>query len=155
MTNLEKLVKTEKLGIFQELKKTDPGKLREMFNIPHTNTLEEWLFAESFADLPEEVDRFIDAFTTTGNDFRSVSEMNSYWFAVILTERFRNHNTQILYDVRGKSFLAKIGDCFYDATGDKTDAIEGENPELVPWAYFTRQEPEAALRIRKRIMGTE
>lgn len=65
-----------------------------------------------------------------------------YWFANILVQRF--HGT-LVYDGVENHFMAKIGDDYYDASGNVTNLYRFHFVE--PWEKYSKRDPEHTDRI--------
>ena len=64
--------------------------------------------------------KFINHFTNYGNNEQVIdcfTKGNCYYFAVILSERFKGEDPRIMYDPIANHFACEIGEWIYDITG--------------------------------------
>ena len=67
---------------------------------------------------------------------------NCYWFAVVLTERFKFYSPKLYYYPITGHFAEKISDSFYDITGE----IQSEEKPIA-WETLKKEEPTRAKHI--------
>lgn len=88
------------------------------------------------------VNQFIDRFHLSDNITEVFTSGCCYWFAVILSERFKDVWAKLMYDEVNNHFGTMIYDRVYDITGDVTDKYN-----WVTWDSFYDADMTHASRI--------
>ena len=70
---------------------------------------------------------------------------NSYYFAVILKERFPE--ATIVYDISDDHFLVRIEDVYLDWVGDRYFSKEIQKKYFIEWDKFDEYDPLQKQRI--------
>lgn len=117
-----------------------------MFARARPTTLEGW-WTTTFDSMDKAVLDFIKRFTQNGKNQGTIDSFTNgccYWFAKILSERFRKRNPKLMYDQVENHFGCRIGDIIYDITGDVTDKYKWET-----WGSVRREDELLAKRINR------
>lgn len=95
----------------------------------------------------KEVEDFILCFSKFGNDVkRAFIEGCCYWFAYILKERFAP-NARIICLPQEGHFVTKIGEKYYDITGNVTKRYQKSQKD--DWEEYQRYNSSRAQKIAK------
>lgn len=104
-----------------------------------------------------EVINFIHKFTAASNiSFFDIEDhfLNGacYWFAAILSERFKDYKPIIWYDTVNNHFVTEINNVLYDAAGPyiPTDFEYSDYNNFYIWRDYINFEPKHAERITKQ-----
>ena len=98
----------------------------------------------------KEIEAFIREFSKFGTDVRrAFTEGCCYWFAYILKGRFPE-SARIIYLPEASHFVTKIGEKFYDITGNVTKKYARNKKE--DWEEFQKYEQKKAEKIGKECL---
>lgn len=80
-----------------------------------------------------------------------------YWFAVILSNRFKDHRPVIWYDNVNNHFITEIDKVLYDAAGPyiPTDFDHLDYDNFYIWHDYINFDPKHAERITKQCINYE
>lgn len=94
----------------------------------------------------QSIEAFIQRFRQYGRPAKEMFlEGNCYWFAVILAKRF---HAEIYYIPEAYHFVAKLGDKYYDITGNVTKQYSGYRN----WAEYKQEEPKHAEYVIRELI---
>ena len=77
---------------------------------------------------------------------------NCYYFAIILSERFRKYDPVIYYDTADGHFITKINGIFYDWSGALAFSDEYVSKYIMKWSDLCNEDPIWSDRIIRDVI---